>query len=141
MRRLTALLFAAVAAAPLMLPGKAEAGLKFCNYYPHASGVYIAQGYRNNGCSGNYAKIGWYYAAYNTCTTTFSGWVGLYNRYWYYFAEATNGAKWSGPFVTGVTQSAFHKCWYDNTNVTRYVGFREISIDPWIANYTVNLIP
>jgi hypothetical protein len=50
------------------------------------------------------------------------GWIGLdpgetesranptTNRWFYYLAEAVDGAVWAGPFVADVEQQAFEKC-------------------------------
>lgn len=32
------------------------------------------------------------------------------NQWFYYYAEATDGAVWNGPFPAEVTQAAFEKC-------------------------------
>lgn len=56
------------------------------------------------------------------------------NRYFYYYAEALDGAIWSGPFVAEVTQTRFEKCTClgvivqngGATNPYHDVGFREL---------------
>jgi hypothetical protein len=139
MRRLTTLLLAAVAAVPLVMPSQAKADLRFCNHYPHP--MFLAIGYRNDGCEERYAKTGWFSLSPSTCATVFRGCVGLFNRHWYYYAES-GSVTLSGPFVTGVNHASFHKCWHDNIDVDRFVGFRKLpDIEPWVCDYTVNLGP
>jgi hypothetical protein len=54
------------------------------------------------------------------------------NRYFYYYAEALDGAVWNGPFPAEVRDAAFEKCTClgvivqngEPTNPYRTVGFR-----------------
>lgn len=54
------------------------------------------------------------------------------NRWFYYHAEATDGAVWSGPFVAEVSQAKFEKCTCLGVIVSEgpqpfhSVGFREL---------------
>ena len=56
------------------------------------------------------------------------------NRWFYYYAEAEDGAVWSGPYVAEVTQARFEKCTClgvivqngGATNPYHDVGFREL---------------
>src|SRR3954464_56856 len=60
------------------------------------------------------------------------------NRYAYYYAEAANGAVWTGPFgPMYVTQNAFDGC--AGRSDARAVGPREVYISA--DTYTVNLTP
>lgn len=72
------------------------------------------------------------------------GWIGLDpgeteyranptgNQWFYYYAEAVNGAFWAGPYVVIVTNSVFRNCtgtgktegWYN-------VGMRELDTVMW----------
>jgi hypothetical protein len=67
------------------------------------------------------------------------------NRYYYYYAEATDGAYWVGPYVAEVTQPRFEKCTclgviQENggaTNPYYDVGFRELDVDEFSGvNFT-----
>jgi hypothetical protein len=52
------------------------------------------------------------------------------NRYFCFHARAVDGAKWSGPYVRGVTHSAFHRCdCLSYTNSDFLAGFRLLDID------------
>jgi hypothetical protein len=54
------------------------------------------------------------------------------NRWFYYYAEAEDGAFWAGPYVAGVSNSVFAKCTCigvirsDGTSPYYDVGFREL---------------
>ncbi len=68
------------------------------------------------------------------------------NRYFYYYAEALNGAIWRGPAVAEVSNSAFEKCTcigvreVNGGSINPYhdVGFRELDTD---VHGGVNFIP
>jgi len=85
------------------------------------------------------------------------GWIGLDpgetesranstdNRWFYYYAEAEDGAVWSGPYVAEVTQAKFEKCTClgvivqngESTNPYHDVGFRELDTDTYSGvNFT-----
>jgi Protein of unknown function (DUF1036) len=61
------------------------------------------------------------------------------NGFYYYYAEAVDGAFWSGPYIAEVTDSAFNKCTClsvtaENggpTNPYRDVGFRELNTNQY----------
>lgn len=84
------------------------------------------------------------------------GWIGLdpgetesrsnptSNRWFYYYAEAIDGAFWAGPYVAGVSNTVFEKCTCigvsrsDGTSPYYDVGFRELDS----ATYSgVNFVP
>jgi uncharacterized membrane protein len=68
------------------------------------------------------------------------------NRWYYYYAEAEDGAIWAGPFVAEVSQDRFEKCTClgvivingDATNPYHDVGFRELDTATFSG---VNFIP
>jgi len=68
------------------------------------------------------------------------------NRYYYYYAEALDGAFWAGPYVAEVTQSRFEKCTClgvivqngDPVNPYHDVGFRELDTNQYSG---VNFVP
>jgi hypothetical protein len=84
------------------------------------------------------------------------GWIGLdpgeteyrsnptWNRWFYYYAEASDGASWAGPFVAGVKQSVFQKCTCigvvtgEGTSPYHNVGFRELDSKTFSG---VNFVP
>jgi hypothetical protein len=68
------------------------------------------------------------------------------NEYFYYYAEADDGAFWAGPFSAEVTQTVFDKCTcigviVENgapTNPYHTVGFRELDSNTYSG---VNFVP
>jgi uncharacterized membrane protein len=65
------------------------------------------------------------------------------NRYWYYYAEADDGAKWSGPYDVLVSNKAFDLCYGAVSSADdpdRYIGMRELDIGD-NDDYTVTLVP
>jgi hypothetical protein len=61
------------------------------------------------------------------------------NEYYYYYAEALDGAYWAGPYVAEVTDPRFEKCTClgvreqngSTTNPYHDVGFRELNTDQY----------
>jgi uncharacterized membrane protein len=62
------------------------------------------------------------------------------NRYWYYYAEATDGAKWSGDFPTYVNNEAFDHCDSPPNSSMIVLGFRELDVGD-ADNYTLTFTP
>jgi hypothetical protein len=68
------------------------------------------------------------------------------NRWYYYYAEAVDGAFWAGPYVAEVTQTKFEKCTClgvvvyngDGTNPYHDVGFRVLDNKTYTG---VNFVP
>jgi hypothetical protein len=91
------------------------------------------------------------YACQNDCGEPWDvlGWINLQpgetqsrdnatnNRWYYYYAEADDGAVWSGPFPAEVSYNRFQKCTClgvivqngPPTNPYQTVGFRELDLD------------
>ena len=58
------------------------------------------------------------------------------NRWFYYYAEAADGAVWAGPYVAEVIQSRFEKCTClgvlsGGQNPYHDVGFRELDSETY----------
>lgn len=54
------------------------------------------------------------------------------NRWFYYYAEATDGAVWIGPFVVQVTNSKFSTCTCVGKTGSYYnAGMRELDTAKW----------
>jgi uncharacterized membrane protein len=68
------------------------------------------------------------------------------NRWYYYYAEAEDGAFWAGPYVAEVTQTKFEKCTClgvvivngPSSNPYHDVGFRELDNQTYSG---VNFVP
>ena len=58
------------------------------------------------------------------CCVAFQNDVGDVNRYWYYYAEATDGAAWAGDFPTNVTNERFDHCDTPPNSTIIQLGFR-----------------
>jgi uncharacterized membrane protein len=116
----------------------------FKNSYP--STVWVAVMYYDpDGCDeyGDWATAGWWKLDPGQKKWPFS----TSNRYAAFYAEAADGAVWSGPYgPVYVYQSAFDSCVnIGSTAAIDVVGMRLIDLGslawvPW-ANHTVNLVP
>jgi uncharacterized membrane protein len=66
------------------------------------------------------------------------------NRWYYYYAEASDGAFWAGPFVAEVSNAKFEKCTClgvitsDGTSPYHDAGFRELDNQEFSG---VNFVP
>jgi uncharacterized membrane protein len=105
--------------------------LRFCN--SHSAGIWTAISfYSPNDCGGeggNWQNIGWYRVEPGSCSVVYENDLADLNRYWYYFAEADDGARWSGDFLTYVKDpEAFNICQGVGSSAYESVGFRELDV-------------
>jgi hypothetical protein len=112
--------------------------VRFRNSYP--SKVWVAVMYYDPGdCGqyGNWETKGWW--GINTGQTKHP--FNTNNRYAAFYAEAEDGAVWTGPYgPVYVYQQAFESCInIGSTGALDVVGMR--LIDTHNANLTINLIP
>jgi hypothetical protein len=57
-----------------------------------------------------------------------------------FYAQATNGAVWTGPYTTKVPYTAFHLCWdYNGFEPGKWIGMRLLDVGS-NYHYTVNLV-
>jgi uncharacterized membrane protein len=120
-------------------------GLVLCNRYPTTIETSIMF-YSPESCGGeggNFEKMGWWRIAPGSCALVYAN--DLDNRFWYYFAEADDGAVWSGPFLASVSLSRFggrRWCWGLETSDPAQIriGYRELDIGD-NNNYTLNFVP
>lgn len=124
----------------LLLATDAHAWFKFRN--KTSVTIWVAFQWSSPSCSdgGEWETKGWWKLEPGQTKTVFGQNLQNVNTYYYYYAEASDGSVWSGPFDTCVPQSAFD--WCLNTCCTptcRTVGFREKYIDGY-NNYTINLV-
>lgn len=70
------------------------------------------------------------------CVVVFENDVDDVNRYWYFYAEATDGAKWAGDFPTFIKRVAFDHCDAPADTSMQSVGFRELDVGD-ADNYTL----
>ncbi len=126
--------------------------LYFCNFYP--AKVWISIMWYDPTCGegkpGNcWQRQGWFSITPGSCKKILPNAVypdvgddlSDINRYYCFYAVAADGAKWSGPYMRGVTNSAYHRCdclKYSHSDLS--AGFRLFDIDS-NDDFTVSLIP
>ncbi len=114
--------------------------LRFCNQYPREVWVSIMWYHPNCSDGGNWEKKGWWHLFPGECKVVFGEDLDEINRYYTFFAHASDGAVWAGPYVRAVPHTAYDWCeWTANTD-SRDVGFRLLDIGD-NDDYTVNLVP
>jgi uncharacterized membrane protein len=120
--------------------------LVFCNGYPALISTAVMF-YSPDNCGGegdNFEMVGWYNIAPGTCMTVVNGDIGGWNEYWYYFAMATDGSVWAGPYGASVPLSAFDQCYgigvvIEDGDESAEISFRELTVNT--DNYTLTFIP
>ena len=84
-------------------------------------------------------RTGWYNLAPGQKGLVFSGDVHQINRFWYFFAQSTDGAYWNGPYPELVRYSAFDDCAGIADNVNYHsIGMRELDVASY-SDYVVTL--
>ena len=116
--------------------------LTFCNHYSFTPGYDVYVSYMrfdraSCGSGDGFIAIGWFRIPPGQCRTVYNGNVN-YNRYWAYYAEATDGATWSGNIQSWVSNSAFSLCHGSACTPCRVVGFRLLDVNNF-TNYTLTL--
>jgi hypothetical protein len=113
--------------------------LTFVSLVPNDT-IWVAYLYLNDGCSGSpFQKAGWWSLTDGSSATVWSGDCAWLNRYWYFYAQSSNGLTWSGPIDVTVTNNAFSQCQWDNTGTSYTAGFQLIDVGiNW--DYTVTLV-
>lgn len=111
-------------------------GLHLCNSYPHristAIMFYSPETCGNEG--GDFEVMGWWNIDPGACKLVYANDLEDLNQYWYYYAFATDGAEWSGPFSKTVARAAFGGCWgvsettSSEPGLYMQIGFRELDI-------------
>jgi len=83
-------------------------------------------------------KTGWYNLDPGQQKVVFRGGLNLINRFWYFYAQATDGTRWMGSYPELVRSAAFRECagLADNVNY-HSIGMRELDIagqaDYWLV--------
>jgi uncharacterized membrane protein len=115
--------------------------LSFCNHYP--AHIWVMITFYNSNCEpdGKFESMGWWSIAPGNCVNVYNNDLADLNPYWYYYAEAEDGAVWAGPYKVAVYDQAFDYCYRAVTQheSMRFVGMRELDIGDY-ADYTVNLV-
>ena len=110
-------------------------GLTLCNSYSTVISTAIAF-YSPDTCGGegeNFEMMGWWDLEPGSCALVYANDLEDLNRYWYYFAQAVDGATWSGPFEASVPDAAFDQCYgigviIENGNESTGIAFRQLDI-------------
>ncbi len=122
-----------------------RSSVTFTNSYGHK--IYVAYMRRDfncqNECGGIWDVLGWINLDPGETESRDNP---TNNRWFYYYAEAEDGAVWAGPYVAEVTQTRFEKCTClgvivqngGATNPYHDVGFRELDSQTFSG---VNFIP
>ena len=97
------------------------------------------------GCGGegmDFETRGWWSIAPGRCVNVHADDLEDRNRYWYYYAEAADGAVWAGPYKVLVSNEAFDLCYgyVSSEHGHRYIEMRELDIDD-NDDYTLTLVP
>ncbi len=113
--------------------------LTFSNQYPASVSISIL--WYSPGCAdgSDWELAGWYNLDNGQSMTVFFGDLEDINRYWYFNAEASDGAFWAGDVVHEVPFSAFDWCWNTGSTNEFSAGFREIDVGD-NDDYTVTLV-
>jgi uncharacterized membrane protein len=89
---------------------------------------------------GEWEKAGWWKIDPGGSAVVFGGDVSDVNRYWYYFANAADGAVWAGPFGERVPLQAFQWCEKIAGTNSREIGMRELDVQR-SGNFTLTFTP
>jgi uncharacterized membrane protein len=83
-------------------------------------------------------QVGWWSLTTGQCKIVFSG--SYPNNNFYYFAQADDGAAWSGPHENPVTLHAFRFCVGKLRGADLTVGYRLLDVTK-VDDFTLTLIP
>ena len=120
--------------------------LKICSLYPKKLWVTIM--YYDPACSADvpgsepWAEAGWWSLLPGQCKIVFGADLEDINRYFLYYAQATDGAVWAGPYKRKITTDAFTFCtgvgYSPGKNFTAW--YRLLDIEDY-DDFTLTLIP
>lgn len=105
--------------------------LRICNSYSQTISTAISffSPDECGGEGGDWQNIGWWVIAPGTCKVVYGNDLDDASRFWYFFAMAVDGRRWSGEFPTFVHMTeAFNVCDGIGTTALTRVGFRELDI-------------
>jgi uncharacterized membrane protein len=122
-------------------------GLVLCNNYPTTiwTSIMFYSPETCGGDGGDFEKMGWWPIAPGACALVYANDLEDVNRFWYYYAEADDGAVWAGPFRTWVSLAPFgggQWCWGLGTTAPGQVviAYRELDIGD-NDDYTLTFVP
>jgi uncharacterized membrane protein len=124
-------------------------GLVLCNGYPATiwTSIMFYSPETCGGEGGDFEMMGWWALAPGQCALIYANDLADLNQFWYYFAEAADGAFWAGPFGVNVPRTAFggHQwCWgvgkvTPGSELVR-IGYRELDIGD-NDDFTLTFVP
>lgn len=121
-------------------------GLTLCNSYP--TGIWTSiMFYSPETCGGDgrdFEMMGWWRVNPGSCVLVYANDLEDVNQFWYYYAEADDGAFWAGPFAANVPFNAFggdQWCFgSQSTTADLRIGYRELDIGD-NDDYTLTFVP
>jgi uncharacterized membrane protein len=121
-------------------------GLTLCNSYP--KGIWTSIMFYSpetcGGDGGEFEMMGWWRVNPGSCVLVYANDLEDVNQFWYYYAEADDGAFWAGPFGASVPFKAFggHNWCYgtQSTTTDAHIGYRELDIGD-NDDYTLTFVP
>jgi uncharacterized membrane protein len=110
-------------------------GLVLCNGY-HTRIWTSIMFYSPDSCgpeTDRFEMMGWWALDPGQCSTVYANDLGDVNRFWYFYAEASDGNFWAGPWTAHVTNEAFGgdqwcHAGLGSTAATRTIGYRELDV-------------
>ena len=87
----------------------------------------------------DFETMGWWSVAPSNCVKVYANDLAKLNQYWYYYAQADDGAVWAGPYQVYVPDKAFSRCSSVGESDARIVGMRELDIGD-NADYTLTFV-
>jgi uncharacterized membrane protein len=97
------------------------------------------------GDGGDFEKMGWWRIAPGSCALVYANDLEDVNQFWYYYAQADDGAVWAGPFRAAVSLDPFggdQWCYGFETSAPGQIiiGYRELDIGD-NDDYTLTFVP
>jgi uncharacterized membrane protein len=108
-------------------------GLVLCNSYPTDiwTSIMFYSPESCGGDGGDFEMMGWWKIAPGACARVYANDLEDVNRYWYYYAQAFDGAVWAGPYVRSVPLEPFggdQYCYGASRGGPVFIGYRELDI-------------
>jgi uncharacterized membrane protein len=113
--------------------------LRFTNNYQATIWAMIE--WYHPGCpdGGDWEKAGWWQIEPGGSAVVYGGDLKDINPIWYYYAHASDGAYWAGPYEEIVPSTAFDWCSDTANTDSRTIGMRELDIGS--DDYTLTFTP
>ncbi len=114
--------------------------LKFSNHYRVRLSVAIMWYTPNCPDGGDWTKKGWWTIDPGQSKIASGLDLADVNRYWCYFARATDGAFWAGDIARMAPSRAFDWCEWTSSSDASQIGFRLLDVGD-DDDHTLNLSP